>query len=92
MNEYLMMTSHLCMLSKKCMSVDCGVFIDELLLIFSLNVSLPDIFIVFSFFGHTFVPLWIASDRDSNWYRKLQFDMESRVFISQRLCIVIVCD
>lgn len=31
------------MLSKKCMSVDCGVFIDELLLIFSLNVSLPDI-------------------------------------------------
>lgn len=68
------------------------VFIDELLLIFSLNVSLPDIFIVFSFFGHTFVSLWIASDRDSNWYRKLQFDMESRVFISQRLCIVILCD
>lgn len=76
------------------MSVDYGVFIDELLLIFSLNVSLPDIFIVFSFFGHTFVPLWIAfaSDRDSNWYRKLQFDMESRVFISQRRFIVILCD
>lgn len=68
------------------------VFIDELLLIFSLNVSLPDIFIVFSFFGHTFVPLWIASDRDSNWYRKLQFDMESRVFISQLLGITILCD